>query len=311
MRHKPALWGTLSLLLALAVSLLPGCATAPEPATPPETTITDQLGRAVSLNAVPQRIISLAPSNTEILFALGLADRVVAITDYCNYPPEASAKPSIGGFSTPNIEEIIALAPDLVLATSIHETEIIPQLEARGITVFALNPKTIDQVLAAISLVGRVTGAEPAAAGLVAGLQPRISSVTDRTQNLSAEQRPATLYIVWHDPLMIAGTGTLPHTLIDRAGGTNIGHKIKDYGDISLEAVIDADPAVLIAGTGHGTGADAPFQYIQNEARLRDTTARQQDNIYAINSDLPGRGGPRIVDALEQFARFIHPEVFK
>ncbi len=311
MRYQLLICGILTLMVALAVNLLPGCASAPEPAAPPETTITDQLGRAVSLNIVPQRIISLAPSNTEILFALGLADRVVAVTDYCNYPPEAKEKPSVGGFSTPNIEEIIALAPDLVLATSMHETEIIPQLEARGITVFALNPKTIDQVLAAISLVGRVAGAEPAAAGLIADLEPRTKSVTDRTQNLSAEQRPATLYIVWHDPLMTAGAGTLPQALIDRAGGTNIGYEIKDYGDISLEAVIDADPAVIIAGIGHGTGADAPLQYAQNEPRLKDTTARRQGNIYAINSDLPSRGGPRIVDALEQFARFIHPEAFK
>ena len=97
--------------------------------------ITDQLGRLVKLDKIPQRIVSLAPSNTEILFALGLADKVVGVTDYCNYPPEAKEKPSIGGFSTPNIEKVIALSPDLILATSTHQKQVIPQLEAKGMTV--------------------------------------------------------------------------------------------------------------------------------------------------------------------------------
>ena len=299
------------LATLILLSLLLACTAPPPPATPPEMVVTDQLGRQVSLKTTPRRIISLAPSNTEILFALGLAERVVAVTDFCNYPPEATEKPSIGGFSTPNIEEIIALSPDLVVATSIHDKKVIPQLEAQGITVVALNPKTIDEVLTAITLVGRITGAEEAAAAVVTPMQQRIKSITDKTKGLPPEQRPATLYILWHDPLMTAGAGTLPQALIDRAGGTNIGYEIKDYGDISLEAVIDADPAVIIAGIGHGTGADAPLQYAQNEPRLKDTTARRQGNIYAINSDLPSRGGPRIVDALEQFARFIHPEAFK
>jgi len=108
--------------------------------------VTDQLGRVVKLEKIPERIISLVPGNTEILFALGLSDKVVGVTEYCDYPPEAQEKPKVGGFSTPNIEEVVALSPDLIIATQRHEASIIPALEGKGLTVFALHPKTLDAV---------------------------------------------------------------------------------------------------------------------------------------------------------------------
>ncbi len=299
------------LASALVLSFVASC-TSPLEETPPSPTETiDQLGRVVILNKPPQRIISLAPSNTEILYSLGLAERVVAITEYCNYPPEAEAKPTIGGFSTPNIEEIVALAPDLLLATSIHEARIIPQLESRGLTVLALNPKAIDGVLEAILLTGKAVGVPENASDLVAKMQNRINAVTDRTASLPPDKRPGTFYIVWHDPLMTAGSGTLQNELIVKAGGTNIAGGLVDYADLSLESVIAASPDVIIAGSGHGSGQEHTFKYAQTEPRLRDTGARRNDRIYAINSDLASRPGPRIVDALEQFAAFIHPELFK
>jgi iron complex transport system substrate-binding protein len=269
------------------------------------------LGRAVKLDKIPQRIISLAPSNTEILFALGLAERVVAVTDYCNYPPEAKDKPSIGGFSTPNIEKVVALSPDLVLATSIHQKQVIPNLEQRGITVFALAPKTLDEVLEAITLAGKITGEEKEASKLVARMQTRIKAVTDKTSSLPEVQNPKVLYITWHDPLKTAGAETLHDELIRKAGGTNVARNLTGYAGITLEAVIDANPEVMIAGVGMGTGADAPLQFALTEPRLRNTDARLHNRIYAIDVDLAGRAGPRIVDALEQFAHYIHPELFK
>jgi iron complex transport system substrate-binding protein len=272
--------------------------------------VVDQLGRTVVLGEPPQRIISLAPSNSEILFALGLADRVVAVTDYCNYPPEAEAKPTIGGFSTPNMESIVALSPDLILATSIHEAKIIPQLESRGLTVLALNPKRIDDVLEAILLTGKVVGVDENAAELVTSMRQRIKAVTERTVGLAPEQKPRVFYIVWHDPLMTAGSGTLQDELVEKAGGLNIAHELVDYADISLEAVITANPEVIIAGAGHGSSADQTFRYAQTEPRLRDTSARQHDRIYAIDADLTSRPGPRVVEGLDKFAQFIHPELF-
>ena len=311
MKNKIFKLGLTYLVLALGMSLFVACTPQPEGAKPSPSQITDQLGRVVALDKVPQWIISLAPSNTEILFALGLADKVVAVTDFCNYPVEAEAKPSIGGFSTPNIEEIVALSPDLLLATSIHEKKVIPQLENKGLTVLVLNPRTIDAVLEAINLVGKTAGAEAEASTLVAEMRQRIRAVTDKTASLSEEQRLRTFYVLWHDPLMTAGADTLQDELIRKAGGTNIAGELTRYADIGLEVVLAADPEVMIAGAGHGSGASLTFQFAQNESRLKDVAARRNNRLYAIDSDLAGRPGPRIVDALEQFAKFIHPELFR
>jgi iron complex transport system substrate-binding protein len=299
------------LAAALFVFLVTSCAKAPESATPAPAQITDQLGRAVTIKAIPQRIVSLAPSNTEILFALGLGDRIVGVTDYCTYPPEAKEKPSIGGFSTPNIEEVIARNPDLILAADIHKDKIIPTLEAKGLTVIALRPKTIDEVLAAITMVGKVTGAEKEAASLVADIKGRIKAITDKTGKLSEAQKQRVLEIVWHDPLMAAGADTLHDELIGKAGGTNIAHNLTDYADISLEAVIAANPEVMIADVGMGEGEDLPFQFLMTEPRLKETDARKNNRVYSINVELVSHPGPRTVTALEQIARLIHPELFE
>ena len=301
----------LFVLLSLALLIGLSCSSPKAGKTKSPIEITDQLGRVVKLDKIPQRIISLAPSNTEILFALGLAERVVAVTDYCNYPPEAKQKPSIGGFSTPNIEKVVALSPDLVLATSIHQKQVIPNLEQKGITVFALAPKTLDEVLEAITLVGKITGKDGEASRLVAEMGNRIKAVADKTGSLSQEQRPRVFYITWHDPLMTAGAGTLHDELIQKAGGTNVARDLTGYAGITLEAIIQANLEVMVAGVGMGTGADAPLQFAMTEPRLRNTDARLHNRVYAIDVDLTGRAGPRIVDALEQFAQYIHPELFK
>jgi iron complex transport system substrate-binding protein len=305
-------FGVILLVAALFLGLLASCTTTPESTPPPPIVIIDQLGRTVTLETTdPQRIISLAPSHTETLYALGLADRLVAVTDYCNYPPEAEEKPSIGGFSTPNIEEVVAMDPDLILATNIHESEVIPQLEAKGLTVVATNPTTIDEVIESMTLIGKVTGTEEAAAGLVADMQNRFKTVTDKTVMLTEAEKPLVLYIVWHDPLMAAGSGTLHDELIRTAGGINIAADLESYAVIEFESVVAGNPQVMIAGIGMGTGEDLPLQFIITEERLADTDARINGRIYGIDTDLVGRPGPRIVEALEQFAVFIHPELFE
>ena len=298
------------VLLSLSLFLVLSCATATPP-TSVSSSFTDQLGRTVNLEKLPQRIISLAPSNTEILYAVGLADRVVAVTKYDNYPPEAKEKPNIGGFSDPNLEQIVSLSPDLVVAAPIHEKQVIPQLEAKGITVLALAPKTLDEVMAAITLVGRVTGTESKASGVVSGMQQRIKAVTDKTDKLSASQKPKVLYVVWHDPLMGSGLETFHDELIRKAGGINMIVDATGYPSISLETVVKDNPDVILAGVGMGQGQDAPLKFAQDEPRLRDVSARQSNRVYGIDSDLSGRAGPRIVDVLEEFARLIQPGLFK
>ena len=273
--------------------------------------VTDQSGRVVKLAKIPQRIISLAPGNTEILYALGLEDKLVGVTDYCNYPPAAKEKPRVGGFSTPNLEKVVAAAPDLVLATSIHQRMATPRLEEMGIPVVTLDPKTLDEILESISLVGKVTGKEKEASGIVEGMRTKIKSVTGKTEGLLQPQKPGVLYITWHNPLRTAGLDTIQDELIRKAGGINIAHGITGQAGISLEAVVTANPQMIIAGVGMGTGGDAPLQFARTEPRLTNTDAVRHNKIYAIDVDLAGRYGPRIIDALEQFAGFIHPELFR
>jgi iron complex transport system substrate-binding protein len=294
----------------------PPAITEPEPPEPSESEtpavieITDQLGRKVTIKGVPERIISLAPSNTEIIYALGLEDRLVGVTDYCNYPPEAAEKPSVGGFSTTNIEEVVALAPDLILATSIHESEIIPQLETHGLTVVALAPKTFDDVLDAIEIAGKVTGTVDKAEELLTGMRSRINAVTEKLKDLPEDRVKRVFYLTWHDPLMTSGGDTLINEFISLAGGVNIFEELSGAEAVDMEVLLAREPQVFIAGIGMGSGEEQGLQFLMTEERLANTEAVINGQVYGIHMDLTGRAGPRIVDGLEQFARCIHPEIF-
>jgi iron complex transport system substrate-binding protein len=297
------------VIIALLLAGLIGCNNQPEKETPAQNDFTDQAGRVIHLNGVPQKIVSLAPSNTEILFALGLGDKIVGDTDYCDYPPEAKEKTHIGGYWTPDVETIVSLSPDLVVAQALHEAEVIPQLEKYGITCVVLEPITIEQVLDAITLVGNITGNTKEAASLTKEMQMRIDKVTGKTKGLPESQRPKVFYLTWHDPLITVGYDNLGEDLIVKAGGVNIFHDLEGSPTVSLEDVIQSDPDVIIAGIGMGTGEALPLTFAQDESRLAGTSARLNNRVYGVSIDLAGRPGPRIVDALEMFMGDIHPEL--
>lgn len=308
--------GLVFLAAVIFAGMLTACATSPasttarEISTPTSFVITDQLGQNVTItNNHPVRIISAAPSNTEILFALGLGNRVVGVTDYSDYPPEAKTKPSIGAYNKPNIEAIVAKDPDLVLGTESQSDDFRQQLRSKGITVVTLSPRNLDQVMASITLVGKITGQVKEAAGLVNNIQQRIKAVTDKTDKLAAAQRLRVFYVIWNDPIWTAGGGTFEDELIQKAGGINIAHDLDFYKTISLETVIAANPQVMIAGVGMGTGEDAPLQFLCNEPRLAGTDARMNNRVCNADMDIVARPGPRIVDALETFFHLIHPEM--
>lgn len=296
---------SISILLMVAF-LFPVTACAPQ-AVP--GALVDDLGRTVNIEKVPQRIVSLAPSNTEILFALGLGDKVVGVTEFCNYPEAAKAKPKIGGFTTVDIERVVALQPDLVLATGIHE-KVIPALEKVGLAVLGLDPKTLDGVLANITLVGRITGKSQEATRLVNSLEKRTKTITNKTKELAEVKRPRVLYLTWHDPLWTAGSGSLTDDLINIAGGKNIAHDLSGHKTIDLETVIQRNPQVIVVVTGHGEARALPFYYVKNEPRLGATEAVKTGRVHQIDADIFVRPTPRILDGLEELARFIHPELF-
>lgn len=306
------------IVAAVLMSFVGACMPMPKEPVPPvqnepafPVDVTDQAGRVVTIEKMPETIVSLSPGHTEIVFALGLEDRLVGVTEYCDYPEAAKDKPKVGGYSTVDIEKVVEIQPDLILATNIHKKEVIPELERLGLTVLNLYPKTLDGVLEAITLVGKCTGREEKASQLVTEMRNWIKVITDKTRNLTQAERPRVFYIIWHDPLKTVGSDNRIHELIVLAGGINIAQDLSGISTtISLEAVIEANPEVIIAGLGMGTGVDLPLQFALTEPRLKDVDARINDRVYGINNDLVGRPGPRIVDALKQLAKMIQPEIF-
>ncbi|MEW6141785.1 MAG: cobalamin-binding protein [Chloroflexota bacterium] len=322
---KKLFGAALSLVVAVML-LLSGCAPGPanpsaSPAASPVASVnippqgsfpmmvTDMLGRQVKLEMMPEKLVSLAPSNTEILFALGIGDRLVGVTQYCDFPEEAKSKPKIGGFSTADIEKIVSLSPDLVLATRIHQKEVIPALERVGLKVFGLSPKTVDAVLESITLTGKITGQVSAAERLTGELKTRIAAVVSKTGGLPPGKYPRVLYINWADPIKIAGSDTFADDLIAKAGGDNVATDLSGYSTISLETIIDRNPQVIIV-SGMGDNRKKTYNAIMSEARLSGIEARVKGQVYEMDSAIIERAGPRLVLALEQAAKFLHPEIF-
>jgi iron complex transport system substrate-binding protein len=285
----------------------------PEPEELPSfpLTIVDDLGRTVEIIKLPQRIVSLAPSNTEILFALGLEDKIVGTTDYCDYPEAAKAKPRVAGYTTPDIEKLVSLEPDLILAEAIHEERLLPALEKLGLTVIVMSAKSIDTVLQDITLLGQINGKSKVAAQLVNDLTQRIEAVTSKTEGLSPKERLRVLYVCWHDPIWTMGSDTFINDLIWKAGGVNIfADDFEKSRVVSLEAVVSENPQVIIV-SGMGTTGDLIYNNMKKETRLRGVEAIVNNRVYKISdANLIERPGPRIVDGLEEVAKLIHPEIF-
>jgi len=307
MKRKRLKWISLIqagiLLSAMLIAMAGVC-----PANEFPLTITDDLGREVTIPEQPERIISLSPANTEILFALGLGEKVVGITNVCNYPPQAQEKEKIGDYDNPNLEKIIELKPDLIMVSYGSPMKIINQLEELNYTVVGLNPKNIDDIIFSIIMVGKVTGKNEEAARLTGEMKKRIETVLSRTSTLTENNKPRVLYVVWYKPLWTAGSGTFIDELIRKAGGTNIAGDITGWPKMNLETVIERNPQVIIVGEGHPGGL---VEAVKGEGLLWITDAFKYNKIYTIDADIVSRTGPRIVDALEKMAKIIHPELFK
>jgi iron complex transport system substrate-binding protein len=289
------------LVVFLSLSLVLTACPAPAEQIPVQYVV-DDLGRLVAINGTPQRIVSLAPSNTETLFALGLGDKVVGVTDWCNYPPEALEKEKVGGFATPSVEKIVALNPDLILAKEGNPIEVINTLAGLGLTVFGIKTTDLDDLLNDIRRIGEITDKEVEAQALTSQMEGRIQAVTNQTEELP--QRPRVFYIIWHEPLWTAGSGTFIHELIEKAGGVNIWQNITGYTTIGIEEVIARDPEIIIT-------SELSYNWTLNATELAITSARQTGRIYTLDDALVQRPGPRLVRGLEWFAHFIHPEIFE
>ncbi|MBI3811687.1 MAG: cobalamin-binding protein [Nitrospirae bacterium] len=277
----------------------------PSPVHAVPVTATDDLGHSVRFTTPPQRIISLAPSLTEMFFSLGLDDRIVGVTDYCNYPAAAMTKPKVGGMN-PNLEKVLSLHPDLVVAVAgIYQNQSLARFEQFHIPYFTVDPSSIEKVFETILILGKITGADEPAAEKVRQLRGRLESVRQKTLSVS---RPRLLYVVDKDPLISIGKGSYIDDLIHEAGGLNItGGLEKAYPIVSMEYVIQQDPQVIIlAMDADQIVSDQEKQYW---SRWSSLSAVKNGKIYKVSRDLLNRPGPRIVDGIEELARLLHPAV--
>jgi iron complex transport system substrate-binding protein len=306
-------------LLTLLIIALAGCAGAEAPevsepaavATPKPVSVVDDAGRTVEIAKTPQRIISLAPSNTEILFALGLGDKVVGVTDFCDYPEEAKAIEKVGGIE-PNLEKLVDLNPDLVLAIggSAAQVEKATEMEKLGLTVLVLEPGDIEGIMANIELVGQATGAEKVASQLVAQMRERFDDITTKAEG--AGSSPKVFFeLDATDPSKpyTPGPGSFIDALISLAGGSNIGASAKmQWAQLSTEEIIARDPEVIILGD---VNYGVTVEMVKERPGWLVITAVKNGAIYPIDDILVSRPGPRIIDGLEALARIIHPELFE
>ena len=272
-----------------------------------QRTFVDDLSRKIYLAKPPARVVSLAPSITEILFAIGLADRIVGVTQFCDYPPEARAKPKVG-YAQPNLESLLALKPDLVLAPrEFMRVDLISRLEQLKISVFILEAKTIEDIASHIQLLGRMLGASDSADRVAMDLRRRLADVKALTERL---HKPRVLYVLNTEPFITVGPGSFVHHVIVAAGGINVAENAgSPYPRLSMEAVIKQDPEVILFPVGSVEGIPASEQQLWR--RWSALSAVKREQFYEISSDLLNRPGPRILEGMEKLARILHPDVFR
>lgn len=270
-------------------------------------TFVDDLGRKIFLAKAPSRVVSIAPSITEILYAIGAGDQVAGVTEFCDHPAEARSKPKVG-YSNPNLEALIALQPDLVLAPKeFLRADVLARLEQLKIATFILDAKTIEDIPSHIQTIGRMLDRSAVADRLATDMRRHIADVRTRTEGLP---RPRLLYVLNSAPLITVGPGSFIHRLIELAGGANIaGRASSPYPRLNMEEVLKEDPELIVFPIG---AADSVPESDQQQWRRWTTlSAVKQGRFHRIDADLLNRPGPRIVDGLDALARFIHPEVFQ
>ncbi|HKM83655.1 MAG TPA: cobalamin-binding protein [Candidatus Acidoferrum sp.] len=285
-------------------------ATSPGPPSQPTThEVVDEMGRSVHIPISPARIVSLAPSLTETIYALGLQGRLVGDTDFCDYPVEAQKKPKVGGIINPNLEEIASLHPDLVLVTkSINRLDTVRALDTLGIPSYATtDPHSVAEIISSTQKLADVLGASEAGKSLGEELQSRLAALQAK---LAAVPPRRVLFIVWTEPLISTGQHTFIADVLRKAGAVSIVESSQDWPQMSLEEVVRLQPDYLVFASSHSESAARDFDALAARPGWRILDA-VRNRHYAVISDAVNRPAPRIVSAIEELARQLHPEVFQ
>jgi len=277
--------------------------------TPAGRVVTDDVGRRVTMPAEVKRIVSLAPNLTEIVYALGIADKLAGDTNYSDNPPEAKLKPHVGDPQNPSIEAIVALHPDLVLAAdSINRVDTVDALERLGIAVYTAggDTQTVLNILDSIARMAELMGAEPQGAELVARMRKRLDAL-----HAKLEDRPMAhvLFVVWEEPLQTIGQNTFIEDALRWAGAESVVQSKQNWPRISIEEVVRLQPDYIVFAGSHGESAATELADLRARPVWRDLDAVEIGHVVNLNEESI-RPSPGLVDAIEQLARDVHPEVF-
>lgn len=300
-------------VLAFAAGLLAQSAALPRPeqnAAPSATTystVSDETGRTVHILVPVRRVVSLAPSLTESVYALGLENLLVGDTDYCDYPPAATKLHKVGGAKDPSIEEIALLKPDLVLVTKgLNRPETVQQLDRIGIPAYATDPHSVDEIRTSVHRLAEVLGKPAAGEALDHELQQKGSVLQQRLKNVPPVR---ALFVVWTDPLISTGKKTFLADALARAGASSVVESSQDWPQISLEEMVRLQPDVLVFASNHSEQVSRDMDALAKRPgwELLDAVKNKR---FAVVSDAINRTAPRLIEAIEDLARQLHPEAF-
>ncbi|HYA63049.1 MAG TPA: cobalamin-binding protein [Candidatus Sulfotelmatobacter sp.] len=307
MVRRAALFVT-SLLLCCTIEMAAQATSPSLPASVPMREVTDEVGRTVRIPVNPSRIVSLAPSLTETVYALGAEDRLVGDTDYCDYPLDAQKKAKVGGVIDPNLEQIAALHPDLVLVTKgANRLETVRALDTFGIPTYATDPHKVDEIITSTEKLANVLNVPAAGKAVAEDLQRRLAFLQLK---LGALPPRRVLFVVWTEPLISVGKDTFIADALRKAGAVSIVDSAQDWPQISMEEVARLQPEYLIFAASHSDAPVHDFDSLANLAGWRILNA-VRNRHYAVISDAVIRPAPRIVSAIEVLARQLHPEAFE
>lgn len=268
--------------------------------------VTDEKGRTVHIAEPPERIVSLAPGITEMLYALGLGDKIAGVTTFCDWPAAAREKTRIGGFANPSIEKIVSLKPDLIVATADgNRPETAMQLARLGLCVYVINPSDTDGVLRSILHLGLITGRQEEAEKLTGELQAKLERLARLT---GLRKKPRVFFQLGLDPIVTAGRGTLIDEVIERAGGINVAAQgPARYPRYSAEGIIQARPDIIVFAPMVN---DREFIAVRKFwQKYKDVPAVKNNRIYPLDANLINRASPRIFEAVEKMAYIFHPDI--
>jgi len=254
-----------------------------------------------------QRYISLAPSTTEILFALGLNEEIIGISSYCDYPAETKDKTRVGDFSHPNMEKIVSLKPDYIFCTGLEQASSIRELKRLKFNVYVADPKNIEELLNTINDMGRITGRDKDAAELIEKMKNDIEDIKSAAKLIPKEKRIKVFIEIWHEPLMTAGKGSFIDELITLAGGNNIAHEIKrPYSNFSSEKVVSLNPGCIIMAY---MDRESPLRLVEARFGWKGIDAVKNKRVLNdIDPNILLRPGPRITEGLKEIYKRLYPE---